>query len=106
MAKRSPKRVVEARVTRIVALMSRGASNRELREYMKSEWGLSNTQSHRYIGKANEAIMDECNQDRRLYASKMINALQLIQQKSFRDGDLKTAIAAISQLCRVTQITS
>ena len=103
---RSSKRVVELRVTRIIGLMSRGATNREIRDYVKSEWGLSNTQAHRYLQKATDALVAECEVDRKVYASKLIHSLQLIQQKSFKDNDLKAAIQSVALLARVAQITS
>ena len=103
---KSPKRVVEERVNRVITLMSQGATNREIRAFVMREWDLSHPQAQRYLRKANEAIIEECNQDRHLFASRLIHGLQHIQREAIEVGDLKAANAAIAQLAKIARITT
>lgn len=103
---RSPKRVVEERVNRVIALMSRGATNREIRAFVRSEWDLSHPQAQRYLKKASEALVEECNQDRQQFAARLIHGLMHIHKQALKDNDLKAANAAIAQLAKIAQITS
>ena len=103
---KSPKRVVEQRVNRVIALMSRGATNREIRAFVMSEWDLSHPSAQRYLAKANKALMEECNQERQLFAARLIHGLQHVQKEAIKVGDLKAANAAIAQLAKISQITS
>ena len=103
---KSPKRVVEARVSQIIQLMSRGATNREIRAFVMQQWDLSHPQAQRYVRKANDAIVEECSQERQLYASRLIHGLQHVQKKALETGDLKAANQAIAQLAKIAQIVS
>ena len=73
---------------------------------MDHEWGLSRTQANRYINKANEALIEECSQDRQLYASRLIHGLMNVQKEAIKTGNLQAANQAIAQLAKITHITS
>ena len=103
---RANKEIVEARIDRIIELISLCTPTGEMIRIVKEEWGLGTGSAEQYIRKARAKIRERWNeQSRQDWVATALDRMDKVAQMSMKSGQQSNAIGATNLQARLLGIT-
>ena len=104
MAKKSSKAEVERRVHAIVKLLGEARTTSYINQFAKDEWGVTESQTYRYLKRAREIIRQDYTVERVDFLSSRLQMLDEIARASMASGQHSNAIGALRLQAELTRL--
>lgn len=84
-----------------VRLISNGAMTSDLVGYARDNWGISRSQTEKYIAEAREAIVHDVNQDRKQVIAELMHTSHTVMKNAMKKGEYNNVLGAMNLITRL-----
>ena len=102
--KKSTVTEVDQRIDRIARMLVNAGTSSQIRQFCRSEWGVSNATCDGYLKRARAIIRADYSTERQDFLASRLGVLDKVIQQSLKSGQHSNAIGAMKLQCQLTQL--
>ena len=92
------------RIQQIVELIASGHRDSWIRQFMATDWGMSERQAYRYLKEARAVIIEDIDKDRKDVIAEAIATCRMVIRDASKAGQYNNVIGAVNALSRLGKL--